>query len=164
MAKGFVDVKPLLPRRSFKAKAFREEFEKASVTLSKRAKREFQKTHRTWEEQKPTWRVDIQSDFTEIRWTVETSHLIYYFLNNGTSVRYAVMTEGFRPKTRPGYIGSVGGRGGFSHLRFTPPPGPDGIEGRFWDEAIAKKIEPIAFKRYESAMKAGARRSGHSYG
>lgn len=153
-------MKAILPGK-FNSDVFREEFTKASNDMTKRTEREFRKTHQTWNEQRPTWRKDVRVDFTAITWTVETSHLIYFFLNNGTRVRYAAMTPGFQPKTRVRYIGSSPGFGGFSHLRFVPPPGPNGIEGRFWDEEIAKKMTPIMFKRFESAMKAGARRSGH---
>jgi hypothetical protein len=163
VAEKFVTVKPLLPG-PFRPDRFNDEFRKASVILAKRAKRLFQKTHATWEEQKPSWRIDVQVDFDEVKWQVDTGHLIYYFLNNGTKVRYAAMTDDFAPKTRVRFIGSSAGQGGFSHLRFNPPPGPQGIDGRFWDEEIAKKIKPIALDRYERAMKAGAKGSGHYYG
>ncbi|HUW94630.1 MAG TPA: hypothetical protein VMW58_02490 [Anaerolineae bacterium] len=163
MARDFVKIKPLLPG-AFRPDRFMEAFRKESRALADRTKREFQKTHRTWQEQNPTWRVEVRVDFTEIRWQVDTSHLIYYFLNNGTDVRYAAMTPGFQPKTKVRYIGSFPGQGGFSYLRFNPPPGPAGIDGRFWDEEIAKKMKPIALERYGKAMKSGAKGSGHSYG
>jgi hypothetical protein len=165
MASGSARIKVtgIFPKR-FKKDAFETEFLKAAEETSRATVKEFKKTHQTWQEQRPTWRRDVQSKFSGIVWQVDTSHLIYYFLNNGTDVRYAAMTPGFKPKTRPGFIGSTPGFGGFSHLNTRNPPGPNGIEGRFWDKAIKKKMEPIVVKRYEKAMKAGAQKSGHSYG
>ena len=156
-------VKAKLPGK-FKPRAFVDEFQKVANETSRRTVREFKKTHRTWKEQKPTWRREVRVAPAITRWQVDTSHLIYFFLNDGTSVRYAAMTPGFRPKTRVKFIGSTAGEGGFSHLAFNPPPGPKGIDARKWDEAIAKRMGPVIIKGYERAMKAGARRSGHSYG
>jgi len=156
-------VKAIIPKR-FKPNVFDTEFLKAAESTSRRTVNEFKKTHQTWQEQRPTWRRDVQRKFDGIFWQVDTSHLIYYFLNNGTDVRYAAMTPGFQPKTRPGFIGSTPGFGGFSHLNTRNPPGPSGIEARFWDKAVAKRMEPIVIKRYENAMKAGVKKSGHSYG
>ena len=162
-ASASIKMKPILPRK-FKADAFDKAFRKTEEDTSRRTVREFKKTHQTWNEQRPTWRRDLRADFTSRGWQVDTSHLIYFFLNDGTRVRYAAMTPGFRPKTRVGFIGSVAGQGGFSHLNLRDPPGPNGIDARKWDEAIAKRMTPIVVKGYEKAMRAGAKGSGHSYG
>ena len=158
-----ITFKPILPGK-FRPKVFEQEFMRTAEATSKRAVREFKKTHQTWQEQKPTWRREVKVTDRFARWQVDTSHLIYYFLNNGTEVRYAAMTPGFKPKTRVRFIGSSPGFGGFSHLNTRKPPGPNGIEAREWDQAIAKRMEPIVIKGYERAMKAGVKRSGHSYG
>jgi hypothetical protein len=156
-------MKAILPKR-FKADAFDKAFQKTEETTSKRAVREFQKTHATWNEQKPTWRRKLRVDFGSRGWQVDTSHLIYYYLNNGTDIRYAAMTPDFQPKTRVRFIGSSAGQGGFSHLNRGNPPGPGGIDAREWDQAIAERMTPIVVKGYEKAMEAGAKRTGHSYG
>lgn len=162
MASSFVRAKAILPRR-FNPNAFDDEFLKAADSTAKQTDRLFKRTHRTWNEQKPTWKKKLKLSDKELTWTVSTDNLIYYFLNNGTVVRYAAMTPGFQPKTKVRTLRSFAGSGGFSHLRFNPPPGPSGIEGRFWDEEVEKRMKPIVFKRYESAMKAGVKRCGHSY-
>ena len=158
-----IKVKAILPGR-FRKDSFDRAFQKTEEKTSRQAVREFKKTHQTWNEQKPTWRRQLRVDFTSRGWQVDTSHLIYYFLNNGTEVRYAAMTTDFQPKTRVRFIGSGAGQGGFSHLNTRHPPGPGGIDAREWDQAIAKRMTPIVIKGYEKAMEAGAKRSGHSYG
>jgi len=150
------------PKVKFKPNAFNDAFHRAAEFQSKKTEQEFRKTHRTWNEQRPTWRREVQVRANATIWQVDTSHLIYFFLNDGTRVRYAAMTPGFKPKTKPGFIGSTAGQGGFSHLAFNPPPGPDGIEARYWDVAIQKKMIPVVIESYENAMKEGAKRSGHS--
>ena len=162
-ASASVKMRAILPKR-FKGTAFDAAFRKTEESTSRRAVQEFRKTHQTWQEQKPTWRRDLRVDFGSRGWQVDTSHRIYFFLNDGTRVRYAAMTPGFQPKTRVGFIGSVAGQGGFSHLNIRRPPGPNGIDARKWDEAIKKRMTPIVVKGYEKAMKVGAKRSGHSYG
>lgn len=66
-----------------------------------------------------------------------TEDKIYFFLNFGTSVRYATMSLNFRPKSRPGAIRSNKGRGGVLFIsKARPRPG---IKARKWDEAIQQK-------------------------
>lgn len=86
--------------------------------------------------------------------------LVYYFINNGTRIRYAHMTSDFEPKSRRRVIGSFAGRGGFDKLdvRFPMP----GIEAREFDVAIAIKHNARLAFRLKVAMRLGAKRSGHA--
>lgn len=52
---------------------------------------------------------------------------IFWYLEEGTDVRYAVMEHNFVPKTKPGRIASQQGQGGFDYLDRMPH---EGIEAR----------------------------------
>ena len=60
-----------------------------------------------------------------------------FFLDEGTSVRYATMTPDFEPKTRPFYLGSYRGKGGLAFVNMTRPR--PGIKARKFTVTIAKK-------------------------
>jgi hypothetical protein len=62
---------------------------------------------------------------------------IYYFLNFGTRVRYATMSDDWQSKTVPRLIASRQGSGRVLYVR-TDRPRP-GIKARHFDEEIAKK-------------------------
>ena len=70
--------------------------------------------------------------------------LIWFFLNDGTDIRYAVMTADFVPKTTPGTLTTVRGSGGLSHFDFNNPR--PGIEARLWTHIIAE-IEGGKFQK-----------------
>lgn len=66
--------------------------------------------------------------------SLSTDDMIFWYLERGTEVRYAVMTPDFQPKTATGQINSQVGQGGFSYLDKMPH---DGIEPRRIGETIA---------------------------
>lgn len=99
------------------------------------AKKDFEATVETWERQ-PEFEITGESIISR---EVFTQDKIYFFINNGTSVRYATMTPDFQAKTTPRVIGSNRGSGGVHFInRNRPRPG---IEARKFDEVIAKKWE-----------------------
>lgn len=66
--------------------------------------------------------------------------LRWRFLDGGTSVRYAIMSDDFVPKTTPKLLSSKAGKGGV--VAFTPHNAPrPGIEARGWSELIAKRVD-----------------------
>ncbi len=110
-----------------------------------------------------TWRTDVDfyvetdrvGDTFSV--TVFTDSDIYRFVNDGTSVRYAVMTEDFIPKTYPGIVSSTEGRGGFSYIpkdwktRKIPGVYPKpGIKARNFVDAIYNKREQIFYSNMET--------------
>lgn len=83
----------------------------------------FGKTVSTWND-KPKFHIDRGVSGDEISVTVWTDHKVYYFIDQGTSIRYAHMTDDFVPKTTPGFIGSGPGKGGLAYVSWeNPRPG-----------------------------------------
>jgi len=107
----------------------------------------FARTVRTWNS-KPDFTFEIK-DGTELSLEVGTDDKVYYFLNYGTSVRRAMMSKNFVPKTSPGRINAHVGRGGRKYVskKLNLP----GIEERGWTTMIMDLRQPIferKFKRY----------------
>jgi hypothetical protein len=90
--------------------------------------------------------------------TVSTNDRVYGFVTRGTSVRRALMSQDFRPKTRTGYIGSNKGRGKvvFISKRVVRP----GIKARNFEQTIQKKWQKQMPKTFQRAIDAEVRRSG----
>lgn len=92
---------------------------------------DFDTTTRTWKD-RPKFTIQR----SKLRRLVSTTDDVYRFVSRGTRVRYAVMSDDFRPKTRVGYLGSNKGRGGM--VGFTKRPLP-GIQARQFEETVKKK-------------------------
>lgn len=147
--------------------------EEAAETVARGIRNDFDRTYATWEETIywtrregedstiPEFEQEVKREGDVIRAQVHTDHVLYFFLNDGTSVRYATMSDDFIPKTEPGLIGSGPGRGRPVYVdRNKPRPG---IEARKWDRAIAHKHGPIARRIWTAAAQRGIRRSGHGF-
>jgi hypothetical protein len=63
---------------------------------------------------------------------------IFRYVDEGTRVRYARMTNPFTSKSAPGRLQSGSGQGGFEELDFIPRPG---IEARKFGEQIVKQLK-----------------------
>jgi hypothetical protein len=112
---------------------------------------EFGKTTRTW-----SWSVDFHHDVQingdGINIQVYTYDEIYGFVNNGTSVRYATMSDDFISKTLPWHIGSGAGAGRMLFVnKEVPRPG---IDARHFDDAIHDQNEGMVVMGMERAMDA----------
>lgn len=152
----------------FDPDAFSREIIKEADKLNVEFKKDFEKTVATWDH-KPAFRasVSVQQDLIEghVR-TVrifgkKPPELIYYFINQGTKVRFAKMTPDFEPKTRVRVLDSFAGAGGLDSVdaRFPNP----GIKGRKFNEAIADKHRARLKFRLQVAIMRGAKASGHAY-
>jgi hypothetical protein len=110
---------------------------------------EFGKTTKTWSWDVPFHhKVDWSGDTLEI--TVYTEDTIYGFVNNGTGIRYATMTEDFSAKTIPGHIGSYHGSGGLAYVnKKVERPG---IVARSFDETIADENWEYITEKMQDAM------------
>jgi hypothetical protein len=75
-------------------------------------------------------------------------------VNDGTSIRYVVMSQGFVPKTLyPGAIGgNVAGEGGAAYI---DPNGRPGIRARHWDELIQGQMRHGFTRGIQNAIKKG---------
>jgi len=102
----------------------------------------FDRTVRTWK-QKPEFSFEIKGDYLE----VGTDDKVYGFLNFGTSVRRAKMSEDFIPKTQPGRLNAYVGKGRRRYVskKLNLP----GIDARDWVGQIGLKREPIFVRNFE---------------
>ena len=100
----------------------------------------------------------IQSDFqaTVVTWNtkpefviikdganriIQTTNEIYFYIDKGTKVRYAIMSKDFLAKSQPRVLGSRIGRGGVVFISKKHPM--PGIEARQFDEVISQKWQPL---------------------
>jgi hypothetical protein len=97
-------------------------------------KKDFGKTVSTWND-KPTFVIEKgQGQNTR---TVSAKHKVYFFVSEGTRVRYATMTPNFQAKTAPGRFQAGAGAGGVAYIsKKRPRPG---IKARRFDEQLAKR-------------------------
>jgi hypothetical protein len=123
---------PLVDTKELKKRVAR-----TNQKFAKRAKRSFQRTTRTWDHQ-PVFHQETST--AEMSVSVFTYDDIYRFLNDGTAIRYAVMTEDFSPKTRPGLLDSLPGSGRMARLDLDNPR--EGIEARDFSGMVEAKHGP----------------------
>lgn len=161
-----ISAKAILPGR-FDPDAFSREIIAEMARFNRKIENDFRKTIETWDH-KPNFKSDVFVTSSGIVGHVRTARifgrsaeLIYYFISQGTQVRYAKMTKDFQPKTRVRVIGSFPGVGGLDSVdaRFPMP----GIVGRKFNEAIADKHRPRFVARINQAIKRGAIASGHAF-
>lgn len=155
----------ILPVR-FDGDAFSRAMIKEMEKLNKDILADFNRTTETWNH-RPRFgsKVNVAQGLIEGHTRTARIHgpkppeLIYYFLNNGTKVRFAEMTDDFEPKTRVRVIDSFPGRGGLKQVDHIGRPG---IRGRRWNEAIATKHKARLGLRLRVALRNGAKASGHA--
>jgi len=125
----------------------------------------YEKTVRTWSK-KPNFTQDIEIgediivDIGADRSTDEGDH--HFYLDYGTSVRYATMVDGYSPKTRANRVGSYGGKtykkgkgGGVAFVsRSRPRPG---IEARNWSSLIHQRRSHAVAWNLNLAIKRGTK-------
>lgn len=85
----------------------------------------------------------------KVRWVVEKARVVgedaragvttedspFFYLDGGTGVRYATMTQDFNPKTEPNVFTSKVGRGGVAFI--SKRQARPGIQARRWTEILA---------------------------
>lgn len=138
------------PRRMARA------IENALTGAARAAKADFETTTATWEHQ-PAFDIQVSAPGERV---IGTDDRIYSYLDQGTRphdiaprkpgglLRFSA--SGFRPKTRPGYIGSNKGATGSSGPVFTRRVRHPGITARGFATAIQKKWQrelPVTFQR-----------------
>lgn len=132
--------------------------------------KDFEKVTKTWEGDKPRIQTEAKSgvpafhdSFIASAWPRADNSKGYwkwYWLDEGTRIRYATMTKGFRAKTRKGFIGSVKGKGKMLFVNKQMPR--PGIKGRKFTIAIRKKWEPLFKKHMATALEKARKASGHA--
>ncbi len=123
------------PGFKFNTQQILDAVERGLDRAAEEVQRDFGFTTETWEEHHPVFEIiSVPS-----KRTIQTNDDIYRFLNDGTAIRYATMTNPFAPKTEPGVIGSQAGVGRLNYIsRARPRPG---IIAREFDKAIAERFQ-----------------------
>jgi len=155
--------KPILPA-VFKDDAFRVEFLAGLRESGTELAKEFERTTRTWLQDKPKFTPQSSTASNKLTLDVvmvgsEMAKSKWVWINFGTKVRYATMSQDWKSKTQVGMLDSGSGRGRklFVSKRHPRP----GIKARGWNKIIAKEFQKKFTDRMQEAMRKGAQRSGH---
>ena len=105
-----------------------------------RMKKDVQQITATWDNKPEIITPPVKYAGGVIVAEVQVPDKIFQLLNNGTSIRYAHMTNPFRAKTRVRYIGSGPGIGRLAYVSRKRPPRP-GIEARHFTTTITMEHE-----------------------
>lgn len=142
-------ISPLKHGNLFDPKALERVIENTLDNLAMNIKADFETTTQTWKG-RPVFKIkkDGKEDIL-----IFTDNLIYFWLNDGTRSNYPITPKRpggslrfngkFRPKTRPGYIGSNAGQSG-PPVQYRKRVIHPGIKARKFSKAIAKKRKKLA--------------------
>ncbi len=126
-----------------------DELKAVMADVGKQAKKRLAEPTSTWKH-KATFRIDgprvVGNDLVLMVYTEDPP---YYFLNEGTKIRYAVMSYPFIPKTKPGSFMASPGQGKvvFRGRRL-------GAYGLNMPGIVAREWTPMAAYEYESILQA----------
>lgn len=138
-----------------------EQSEDVLRNIGRQSMKQRKKTTKTWKGAAPIWYMKLSSPKSyAVRLEVFMTGLTlgmkkWYWVSKGTKVRYAVMTKGFKPKTKFRVISSYKGRG---QMRYVDPHiMRPGIQAREFDEEInermTEKVESQLDTRVKRALK-----------
>jgi hypothetical protein len=119
-------------------------------TEGEEQQKEYEKTTRTWRN-KPKHELEFSRTKKEIKATNITDNRIYFFLHEGTKVRYAILSPDWKSKTTPRSLSSRQGQGRvvFISKKFPQP----GIEAREWTDVIIRKRKRPFKRNMQNVMK-----------
>jgi len=160
MAQTTFTIKGIKPQK-LKVDAIRLEILNELRKEGKDQVKELDKTTKTWKGDKPKFEALIGltgEDATVVTGPTGSTMGVkkWNWLNEGTRVRRALMSRNWKSKTRPGYLGSGGGRGRvvFISRRLSRP----GIQARGWTEMVTKRRKQPFTNRMIKAMNRGAQK------
>ena len=141
-------IKPIKPKK-MKIDQIRTEIRKDITAFRRRVIfDDFRGTVKTWKHDTPNFKSEVveRNDFIIKAFLVRDGSLgsnKWFWLNNGTKTRWALMSGDWQSKTKPGTLKAGGGRGrvivvGKRHLRRPRT----GIEDRHWTELIFETRNP----------------------
>lgn len=94
---------------------------------------------RTWENHRVTFSRELRREANRIYNVVYANSDVYFWLNYGTSVRYAVLSSDWASKTSVGTLTANSGSGRMVGLS---RKAKRGIDARKWTEVVAAKLQP----------------------
>lgn len=141
-----VRIEPIRAKKSvFDTAKYKRAIENAGTQTAKAVQVDFNVTTRTWKH-KPDFKIEHSGG--KPIWDISTSDEIYGYVSEGTrphvikprNARFLVFKQGgFRPKSRPGWIGSNVGSPATGETRVAKVVHHPGTEAREFAQAIAKK-------------------------
>ncbi len=140
-----IEVKITKPK-PFNITRFLRGLDRAVEKQGEEIKKDFESTCETWDH-KPEFTVEHVRSGDNIEYTVGTDDNVYFWLNDGTSKRYAHMRDPYNRKTVPGQLKARSGGGEVAYISkkvpsaVSPDDGQEGITPRKWDEMIMEKHE-----------------------
>lgn len=165
---GLILVKEIKPGK-FKGEAFVKAMQEEADKVANDILLDFELTAGTWEHQVKFEKL-VQVGPSSVEIFVGTDDKIYGYVNDGTSPHVIVPKRAralrfpstFSPKSIPGVLVSgKGGSGGpdvFAQAVMHP-----GTKARKFDKGIKRVWDRKMKRRLESAIKRGAKESGHAY-
>lgn len=129
-----------------------EELKKAAKRVAKRAKEQFLEPTSTWNHT-PEFTISeptIHNGDAEI--SVKTEDGPYNYLDFGTAVRKAIMTNPFEPKTTPGTFIPSSGVGGMAFVSNNSNKWKPGIEARGWSDMVAQQMDNELYDEIDKIM------------
>lgn len=161
-----VKIEPIFSKKGvFDTKKWKKAIENAGNMSSKAVKVDFMVTTATWTHQ-PNFEITRPNDST---WQVSTDDKIYGYVDSGTprhpisaknAPSLAFFKDGFRPKTRPGWIGSNKGSVANKNLRRPKTVMHPGTTAREFAKAIKKKWDEEWPRQIARAIRAQQRYGG----
>lgn len=143
----------------FNVRAITDELEALVSELVDELAIDLNKTVATWK-RKPVFKKIIIRTSRLLSGEVSTDNRIYGFVNYGTRVGYAQLSQGFRAKTVPGVIGSFPGAGHRLYVGAKPKPG---VTPRRFTFVLQDKYQKIIQRRGQAYLARGAQKSGHYF-
>ena len=129
--------------------------QRAARRVGRESLRRWRRTVATWSRQ-PEFTVETNLTRDGLEVLSGTDDRIYGFLNYGTAIRRAIMSDDFSPKTSPGSLLATGGGGRVVFI------GPNvirpGIAPRNFDQLVHDEIEPLAPKIFQNEVGKEARK------
>lgn len=149
--------------KKLKVDAIRLELLNALRAEGRDVKKEYEKTTKTWK-RKPKFETLIGLTGNDASVLTGTDSSIYKYIDEGTRIRWALMSSDWKSKTTPKKIGSTRGRGrvliagkrAMQRRNIRPRPG---IKAREFSETIRKQRKNKFTRRMVKAMQDGAKKA-----
>jgi hypothetical protein len=129
--------------KNFKVRDLRTAARQAAEIAGDKALKLFLQTVKTWRTQTSFWYRTAETN-EGVKLTFFTDNPKYHFVDEGTAVRYAVMTPDFIARTKPNVLNAFKGKGGLWYMlrKGHPDPKP-GIAPRNFSEIITERTGPV---------------------
>lgn len=142
---NFAGQNRLHPDKFFNKRVWQDAERHALNESKNKALELYRKITETW-----TNRPQFSARRTRSGWSIIVSDKRFFWLDQGTKVRYATMTPDYKPKTKVGVMYSYKGAGRVAYVnKGIKRPG---IKARGWSEKVHAEVEKIIHKIYRERL------------